>query len=118
MDAIPEYSFRPMDAKKYGILAACILILIERSIELNAVNYDHYYNGTHWTLFHDETLFKHFWFVSKEEVKDSVQRLIDLSAVIKWELSPTLLGETDWYAIPRLFYREASNKSMEFFLKQ
>jgi len=86
--------FNPELARKYGLVEAIILQRLKLLQEKNAVNYQNYYNNTHWVDLNNKVYNAFLYFIPLSDVDFALEKLVKLNV-----LNTLKSGDTTLYSI-------------------
>lgn len=91
-------SFETSIASKYGVNEAILVHNLYFWINKNATNGEHYHDGRYWTYNTIQALSAQSLCLTEDQVRRSVNKLLDANFLVKCNYSKSNLNRTLWYA--------------------
>ena len=92
-------SFDTEIASDVGVNAAVVFENIYWWIKKNAANKKHFYDGNYWTYNSVSAFQEIFDFMSIEQIRYAIQKLLEKNYIIKGNYNQKALDHTKWYAL-------------------
>ena len=94
-----EHSFDAEIAKEYGVQEAIVLRYLQGQIQHNYGNDVHYHDGRYWTYGSKKSFCVVFPYMTYEQIKRIIKKLIDLGLVVSGNFNETRMDRRLWYAL-------------------